>query len=76
MWQQRRATSQYLCEQGADKEARDEDGWTPLRTASYNGHLPVVQYLCDQGADKKARNGIGWTPLDMAVRRDDFLAGL
>ena len=34
-----------LCEQGADKEARDNDDMTPLRCASLFGHLPVVQYL-------------------------------
>ena len=67
---------QYLCEQGADKEARDNVGLTPLHSAASNGQLPVVQYLCEQGADKRARNGIGWTPLDMAVRWDDFLLGL
>ena len=41
-------TLQYQCEQGADKEARDEDGRTPLYTPAREGHLPVVQYMCEQ----------------------------
>ncbi len=54
---------QYLCEQGADKEARDDSGRTPLYQAAFNCHLPVVQYLYEQGADKEARNEYDHTPL-------------
>ena len=32
---------QYLCDQGADKEARDYNGRTPLHRAASFGHLPV-----------------------------------
>ena len=39
------AVVRYLCEQGADKEARDVDDWTPLHGASDKGHLPVVHYF-------------------------------
>ena len=52
-------------EQGAGKEARDEDGETPLHFAAHEGHLPVVQYLCEQGADKEARDDDGRAPLDL-----------
>jgi len=54
---------QYLCEQGADKEARSRNDMTPLLFASLKGHLPVEQYLCEQGADKEARSDISYTPL-------------
>ena len=55
---------QYLCEQGADKEARNDGGSsTPLLWAAREGHLSVVQYLCEQGADKGARNSDDRAPL-------------
>ena len=57
---------QYLCEQGADKEAKDRCGHTPLHLAAAKGHLPVVQYLCEQGADKEARSEGGYTPLELS----------
>jgi len=53
---------QYLCEQGAGKEARDRSGMTPLLWAARCGHLPVVQYLCEQGTDKEARSRNDMTP--------------
>ena len=57
---------EYLCEHGADKEARDAYGMTPLHFAACSGYLPVVQYLCEQGADMDARGQRGQTPLLMA----------
>ena len=49
---------EYLVEQGADKEAQDNYGCTPLRHASGRGHGKVVKYLVEQGADdRKLRSG-------------------
>jgi len=50
---------QYLCEQGADKETRDENDWTPLLSAADEGHLHIVWYLCEHGTDKEARTVSG-----------------
>jgi len=36
---------QYLCEQGAAKEARDGSNKSTLHWAAGNGCLPVVQYF-------------------------------
>ena len=63
---------QYLCEQGADKEARANAGMTPLHMAAQKGHFPVVQYLCEQRADKEARDNNGWTPLHVAAYDGHF----
>jgi len=36
---------QYLCGQGADKEARNEGGETPLHLSVLEGRLVMVQYF-------------------------------
>ena len=48
---------------GADIEARDGDGNTPLHVAVLNGHESVVTALLAAGADVRARNSYGATPL-------------
>jgi len=56
------AVVQYLCGEGADKEARGEDGETSLLLAAADGHLPAVLYLCELGDDYG-----GKTPLRVAA---------
>jgi len=58
---------QYLCEQEADKEARDDTGRTPLLWAASKGRFPVVQYLREQGAVKEAKDINDYTPLHHAA---------
>jgi ankyrin repeat protein len=38
---------QYLCEQGADKEARGDGGKTPLLWAELLNHHDIADYLSD-----------------------------
>ena len=59
---------QYLCEQGANNEARSNGDRTPLHWAAVKDHLPVVKYLCKQGADKEASDTYGRTPLHWAAQ--------
>ena len=46
----------------------DEDQYTALHRASYNGHLQVVEYLISVDADIHARTEDGWQPIHCACR--------
>ena len=46
----------------------DEDHYTALHRASYNGHVPVVKYLLEVGAKVDAVTADGWQPLHSACR--------
>ena len=58
-----------LLEFGADPNARDSDGNTPLHLASKNGHLEIVEILLDRGVDVNARNNYNIIPLHLASQR-------
>ena len=56
-----------LLDAGADIEARDRWGRTPLHWAALFSKNPaVITALLDAGADPKARNATGKTPWDHA----------
>lgn len=52
---------------GADLEARDEYGETPLHRAAWLGTTDTVNALIDGGADIEARTEYGETPLHQAA---------
>lgn len=55
-------------QQGANIEARDSNGWTPLMLAVYDsGNVDIVKLLLDHHADIDAQNGSGATALDYAA---------
>jgi ankyrin repeat protein len=57
----------YLVEElGADVNARDNDGYTPLHHAAARGDNDVILYLVSKGADVKAVARTGQTTADMA----------
>ena len=59
---------QAAIDQGADVNARNSSGVTPLMAAAGNNQNPeVITTLLRAGADIEARDGVGWTPLIYAA---------
>lgn len=52
---------------GADPNAAEQSGWTPLRLAVQRGTLLSVSKLLEHHADVCARNKVGWTPAHLAA---------
>jgi ankyrin repeat protein len=53
-------------ELGADVNARDHNGYTPLHHAASRGDVDLIRYLVSKGADVKAVARTGQTTVDMA----------
>lgn len=60
---------QALFAAGAEVDARDRFGWTPLHRATHNLNRTVVPTLAAFGADLEARNAEGSTPLHLAAEQ-------
>ncbi|MDH4062821.1 MAG: ankyrin repeat domain-containing protein [Acidobacteriota bacterium] len=57
----------FLVEElGADVNARDHNGYTPLHHAAARGDNDLIRYLVSKGADPKAVARSGQTTIDMA----------
>jgi uncharacterized caspase-like protein len=67
-------TVQTLLTYGADVNARDWQGWTPLIYAAENGDITTVQTLLAHKAHVNAKSeGSGWTALMSAASRGHLL---
>jgi ankyrin repeat protein len=58
----------YILDHGADFNAKDNQGFTPLICAAQEGHLPLVDLLDLRGADLNLANIEGGTALSMAAQ--------
>jgi uncharacterized protein len=61
------AIARLLLRKGANIEARDQDGNTPLISAAGNGETAVVKLLLENGADAEATDSAGRTALISAA---------
>ena len=60
------AVKMLVEELGADVNARDYQGYTPLHNAAARGDNEMILYLVSKGADVKAISRTGQTTADMA----------
>ena len=60
------AVKQHL-DAGADVNAKNEYGYTPLHWAAIDGHKEIVELLIAEGADVDAMNDVAVTPLHDAA---------
>ena len=69
IWDRQAPVFDLLLEKGADLEAKDDDGQTPLEVAVQYYEPLLVKFLLERGADLEAKDGHGQTPLMAAVQK-------
>jgi ankyrin repeat protein len=62
------AVLEYLLGKGADVNAKNAYGITPLLSATYESHKEAVEFLLKKGADKNAKGPDGMTAQEAAEK--------
>mgnify|MGYP001044623883 CR=1 FL=1 len=72
-WQQNAISTafQSLIDAGADINAPNINGDTPLHVAFQEGTVEAVNFLIEAGADQTVENAQGYTPYDLMFKRTD-----
>lgn len=70
----RLAAARELLAHGANPNARQQRGFTPLHAAAENGDLALVQLLLDHGADPTLADEAGLRPVDYAKKQEHSAA--
>jgi ankyrin repeat protein len=69
-WYNRSQAIRFLLAHGADVNAANLTGFTPLHHAAENGSVEAARALLEAGADPRAPNYLGQTPADVARSHD------
>eukprot|EP00210_Caulerpa_lentillifera_P005401 g5163.t1 len=62
--------AQFLIDNGANVESRENVGFTPLSNAAFYNFLQVARILLESGANIESKNNVGWTPLHISTEED------
>jgi ankyrin repeat protein len=60
--------AEALLQAGANANARQEGGFTPLHEAALNGNVPLIRLLLAHGADPSLASDEGQRPVDLALK--------